>query len=236
MTDPNHYQTLEIDRQATQQEIKDAYRRLVKQFHPDSQRDEASHERIIKINAAYEILGDTKYRQLYDRQIDRSDDYFVVTQRQQRTADAQEQYQRYREAQKDTEFYLNQWYQKIYLPLNRLISQILNPLPKKIDDLSADLFDDRLMEQFQAYIERCRTHLQQARHIFSSQPNPSKLAKAAVHFYHCLNQIGDGIDELERFTLSYDDRALHTGQELFRIASRLKREAQQATLRYYSPS
>lgn len=234
MTDPNHYQTLAIARDATQQEIKNAYRRLAKQFHPDSQGDEASHERIIEINAAYEILGDPKYRQVYDRQLNYSNDYVVATQRQQRTADAQEHYQRYREAHKDTEFCISQWYKKIYLPLNRLISQILNPLQSKIDDLAADPFDDELMGQFQAYIDRCRFHLDQARQLFASQPNPAKLAKAAAYFYHCLNQIGDGIDELERFTLGYDDRALHTGKELFRIASRLKREAQQATLKYYA--
>ncbi|PSF37187.1 molecular chaperone DnaJ [Aphanothece hegewaldii CCALA 016] len=234
MIDTNHYQTLEISQQATQQEIKNAYRRLVKQFHPDSLEETASHERIIEINAAYEILGDPKHRQVYDRQINQSENYLVATQRQQRTADAQKQYQRDRAAQKDTEFYISQWYQKIYLPLNRLINQILNSLPKKIEDLSADPFDDELMEQFQAYLEKCRTHLQKAKQIFSSQPNPSKLAKAAAHFYHCLNQISDGIDELERFTLSYDDHALHTGQELFRIASSLKREAQHATLKYYS--
>lgn len=234
MTDSNHYQTLEIEQHATQQEIKDAYRRLVKQFHPDTWEETASHDRIIEINAAYEILGDPRHRQVYDHQINQSEPYFVATQRQQRTADAQKQYQRYREAQKDTEFYISQWYKKIYLPLNRLISQILNPLQSKIDDLAADPFDDELMEHFQDYIESCRTRLIKAKQLFSSQPNPSKLAKAAAHFYHCLNQIGDGIDELERFTLSYDDRALHTGQELFRIASRLKREAQHATLKYYA--
>ena len=234
MTDSNHYQTLEIEQNATPQEIKDAYRRLVKQFHPDSQRSQASHERIIAINAAYEVLADPKHRQVYDHQIHQTDDYVVATQRQQRTAEAQREYKRYREAQQDTEFALNQWYQRIYVPLNRLISQIINPLQSKIDDLSADPFDDELMEQFQAYIERCRTLLSQAKQLFSSQPNPSKLAKAASQFYYCLNQIGDGIDELERFTLSYDDHALHTGQELFRIAYRLKREAQHATLKYYS--
>ena len=43
-----------------------------------------------------------------------------------------------------------------------------------------------------------------------------------------MSQIGEGIEELAYFPLSYDERYLHTGQELFRIAKRLYREAQES--------
>lgn len=56
-------------------------------------------------------------------------------------------------------------------------------------------------------------------------PNPANLAGVAAHLYYCLNQVGDGLDELEFFTLNYDDHYLHTGQELFRIAEGLRWEA-----------
>jgi molecular chaperone DnaJ len=59
-------------------------------------------------------------------------------------------------------------------------------------------------------------------------PNPPSVAGAAAHLYYCLNQIGDGLDELEYFPLNYDERYLHMGQELFRIATGLHCEAQES--------
>ncbi len=52
----NHYDTLKVNPSASQAEIKQAYRRLVKQFHPDTNQ-EADHDQIVRINAAYEVLG-----------------------------------------------------------------------------------------------------------------------------------------------------------------------------------
>lgn len=43
-------------------------------------------------------------------------------------------------------------------------------------------------------------------------------AGIASHLYHCLNAISDGIEELNYFTLNFDDHHLHTGQELWRRA------------------
>jgi molecular chaperone DnaJ len=40
--------------------------------------------------------------------------------------------------------------------------------------------------------------------------------------------LGDGIEDLSLFTLNYDDYYLHTGQELFRIATSLRYEAKDA--------
>jgi molecular chaperone DnaJ len=68
----NHYQTLEVAETASQGEIKQAYRRLAKELHPDSQSTRASHEQITQLNAAYEILGDRQRRAHYDRQRQRA--------------------------------------------------------------------------------------------------------------------------------------------------------------------
>jgi molecular chaperone DnaJ len=70
--------------------------------------------------------------------------------------------------------------------------------------------------------------LRDAQIKFRSLPNPPSLAGTAAHIYYCMSQLGDGIEELAYFPLSYDDRYLHTGQELFRIAKRLLREAQES--------
>ena len=228
MTSDNHYQSLEISQKATQREIKEAYRRLVKHFHPDSQRETASHEKIIQINAAYEVLGDPQRRRSYDQQLSSGHFSHFSTKRQQRTAKAQNNYQRRRQTGREADAYRLRWLKEVYVPIDRLVCRILNPLDTQIEYLSADPFDEKLMEAFENYLEDCRDYLNQARQAFASQPNPAKLARVAVHLYHCLNQISDGIDELKWFTLNYDDRYLHTGKELFRIARGLRREAQDA--------
>ncbi|MEM6450901.1 MAG: DnaJ domain-containing protein [Cyanobacteria bacterium P01_D01_bin.105] len=52
-----HYRTLGLRRGASSQEVKTAYRTLVRQYHPDINPDEAAVERFIKINDAYTILS-----------------------------------------------------------------------------------------------------------------------------------------------------------------------------------
>ncbi|GBF82350.1 J domain-containing protein [Aphanothece sacrum] len=224
MTDANHYQILEVSQNATQVEIKQAYRRLVKQFHPDTQRETANHETMIRLNAAYEVLSDPQRRQTYDRQCIPN---YPSARRQQRTSEAQSHYQRRRQVEKNIEIWVSDWIKDIYKPINPLIASILNSLEEQIDELAADPFDDELMAVFQDYLGDCRTLLQQAKQIFASQPNPAPMAKVAASLYYCLNQVGDGIDELEWFSLNYDDHHLHTGQELFRIAQGWFQEAQE---------
>ncbi|MFM7352075.1 MAG: J domain-containing protein [Microcystis aeruginosa] len=219
----NHYQTLEISHKSTPDEIKRAYRRLARQFHPDSQNDSASHDKIVAINAAYEILSDPRLRKDYDNQL-------IVNspeKRAQRTATAQANYHRYKEAVQEDESLVKQWYNQTYSPINRLIGQIIRPLKRQIDHLSADPFDDQLMAVFQDYLETCRQKLDRAKTLFSQRPNPAKMAKVAASLYYCLNHLTDGLEELETFTLNYDDRSLHTGQEMFRMAQRLQVEAKQ---------
>jgi len=233
MANSNHYHTLEVSPAATQAEIKQAYRRLVKQFHPDSNREATSHDRIADINAAYEILGDPQKRQSYDRHLiyatpfDARNTSDRASARQNRAAAAQERHRK-RQTGQDNDEQLQIWLQYVYQPVNRSLSEILNPLQQQIDDLAADPFDDELLDDFRAYLDDCRDFLHQAQRSFRSMPNPSTVAGVAAHLYYCLNQVGDGIDELERFTTSYDDHYLHTGQELFRIAGGLRREAQSA--------
>jgi molecular chaperone DnaJ len=240
-----HYDTLEINLTASQSEIKQAYRRLAKQHHPDRNPGTDSHERITQINAAYEVLSDLGQRQAYDRTLGRSrvaasgyerqaDRHHAgrphadrSDQRQQRASDAQKQYQQRRTGRESDE-HLRRWTHQVYQPINRTLSQILRPLKAQLNELAADPFDDALLEGFQTYLDECRNALQNAQRLFGSMPNPSTVAGVAAHLYYCLNQVSDGIDELERFIGCYDEHYLHTGQELFRIAAGLRREAQTA--------
>jgi DnaJ-class molecular chaperone len=59
----SYYDTLGVPKNATQEEIKRAYKKLVMQHHPDRGGD---HTKFTEITAAYDVLGDPKKRQEYD--------------------------------------------------------------------------------------------------------------------------------------------------------------------------
>lgn len=61
------YQTLGVARTATDDEIRRAYLKLVKELHPDINPKPAAHERFKKVTAAHEILGDDTRRKQFDR-------------------------------------------------------------------------------------------------------------------------------------------------------------------------
>lgn len=64
----DYYVVLEIDRTADLTTIKQAYRRLARQLHPDlNPQDEAAAERFKRLNQAYEVLSDPRQRRHYDR-------------------------------------------------------------------------------------------------------------------------------------------------------------------------
>lgn len=226
MNSPNHYQILKVNNNATPAQIKQAYRRLVKIFHPDSNQQTADLEEIIKINAAYEVLGDPQKRSSYDQK------FHSASQTHYSTGESVNRSQPSKNRGKDADAQLRQWLQQVYKPVNEIIQKIIKPLKQEIYELSADPFDDQLLEAFQNYLENSRNLLKQAQNLFRSVPNPALVASVASNLYYCLNQVSDGLEELELFTMNYDDDHLHTGHELFRIAGHLRLEAQ-ASLKHF---
>ncbi len=64
----DYYKILNVDRNASEQDIKRAYRKLARQLHPDvNPGDKQAEERFKEINEAYEVLNDAEKRDKYDR-------------------------------------------------------------------------------------------------------------------------------------------------------------------------
>ncbi len=67
MAEDDFYDRLGLNRSASQEDIKKAYRRLAKEYHPDRNPDASAEEKLKKINEAYDVLSDPEKRSNYDR-------------------------------------------------------------------------------------------------------------------------------------------------------------------------
>ena len=65
-TERDYYVILGVERNASDAEIKRAYRKLAQQWHPDVNSDPAAHDRFTEINEAYQVLSDPDRRGRYD--------------------------------------------------------------------------------------------------------------------------------------------------------------------------
>ena len=70
MAKRDYYETLGVDRTASEEELKKAYRKMARQHHPDLQTGEAqkksSEEKFKEVNEAYAVLSDPEKRRQYD--------------------------------------------------------------------------------------------------------------------------------------------------------------------------
>ncbi len=63
----DYYKTLGLSQDAPQEEVKRAYRRLARKFHPDVSKEPDAENRFKEVNEAYEVLKDPEKRSAYDR-------------------------------------------------------------------------------------------------------------------------------------------------------------------------
>ena len=200
------YQILKVHPSAKLEEIKTAYRKLVKIHHPDKGGDSAV---MLEVNSAWEILK-KKHKDLNLNKLNNSKLY------------NQNEYKRETNNHSKPED-LKKWFQNVYIPINKLLGQIINPLGSKIRDLSADPYDQILMDSFCLYLEKSKTKITKIKKIYTSFASPSLIRDFSLDLYHCLSNVEDGINELERYTMGYVDNYLHDGKSMIALAKKKRK-------------
>jgi molecular chaperone DnaJ len=200
----DHYRVLGVSHKASSEQIKAAYRALVKRHHPDAGGDD---QRILAINAAWEVLRDGDRRRRYDRS----------------RADAQAATAPFARAASPPRGAWGDaaplgWLRQVYAPIDRLLGQILNAFPAQLRALAADPYDDGLMETFCEFLVQSQRRMEQVHLLYRSMACPAGWQGFSLDLYHCLSQVQDALGELERYTMGYVDDYLRDGREMLREA------------------
>ena len=200
------YQILKVYPNSKLEDIKKAYRELVKIHHPDKGGDTKV---MLEINAAWEILKKT-HKNLNLNKVNNSTDY------------KQNKYKKDTiNSYKSKE--IENWFQNIYLPIDKLLGQIINPLSSKIKELSADPYDQLLMDSFCLYLEQSKNKITKVKVIYTSFASPTIIRDFSLDLYYCLSQVEDGLNELERYTMGYVDNYLHDGKSMIADAKKKRK-------------
>ncbi len=210
----NLYEELGLKKNATKIEIKSSYRSLVKQHHPDAGGEK---ERFLAIQNAWETLNDPIKKEQYDKNLfSTSSSFDSFNDNWEESFNSK----KYNSLTKDKE--VETWIKEIYTPINRLISQIIKPLKNEIKELSADPYDDQLMENFCSYISLSQKKIEKVEKLYNKKIVPMSISDLGLDMYHCFSQVKDALSEFERYTQGYVDDYLFDGKEMIKEAKRIQ--------------
>ena len=208
------YEELGLSANATISEIKFSYRKLVKKHHPDAGGEK---QRFLAIQFAWETLNDPSKKEKYDKSLaftNQSPNYLNENWEKKVNSN------KYKSSIKDS--YIKEWIRKIYNPSNRLINQIIKPLNNEIRELSADPYDEKLMENFCRYISLCEDKIEKVDKLYKSKPFPNSISNIGLDLYHCFSHVRDALSELDKYTQGYVDDYLFDGKEMMKKAKRIQ--------------
>ena len=210
----NLYEELGLKHNATLVEIKSSYRSLVKKHHPDAGGEQG---RFLAIQVAWETLNDPLKKEQYDKTL-----YSAKQISNFNNENWEEKFntKKYSSTIKDNE--VKNWLKNIYNPTNRLISQIIKPLSQEIKALSADPYDEELMDNFCNYITLSQKKIEKVDKIYKSISVPNAISSLGLDLYHCFSQIKDALSELDKYTQGYVDDYLFDGKEMMKEAKRIQ--------------
>ena len=210
----NYYKELGLKQNATRNEIKSAYRLLAKKYHPDTGGD---NEKFLSLQLAWETLNDPHKKAIHDKSLFNNESY-IVSKNENWSSELKNK--KNNSTNKDQD--IKDWIKKIYNPINRFISQVIKPLNDEIKKLSADPYDDELMDAFSSYLNESRKKIEKASSLFKSQAVPSSISSIGLDLYHCFSQVQDALDELDRYTQGYVDDYLFDGKQMMKEAKRIQ--------------
>jgi len=210
----NYYKDLGLKKNATLVEIKSAYRLLAKKYHPDTG---GNKEKFLIIQVAWETLNNPSKKAKHDKELINNESFFNSETNDWKSVLKKE---KMNSTNKDQD--IKYWLKTTYLPINRFITQIIKPLNSEIKKLSADPYDDELMNNFCNYIDESRKKINKASLIFKSQVVPSSISSFGLDLYHCYSQVQDALDELDRYTQGYVDDYLFDGTQMIKEAKKIQ--------------
>ena len=210
----NLYEKLGLKHNASQGEIKSSYRRLVKQHHPDAGGEK---EKFLAIQYAWETLNDPYKKEQYDKTLFSTDQSSNLSNE---NWEDKVNTKKYNSTIKDHQ--VKNWIKNIYSPANRFLNQIIKPLSQEIKELSADPYDDELMDKFCIYINLSQKKIEKVDELYKSMSVPNSISSLGLDLYHCFSQVKDALSELEKYTQGYVDDYLFDGKEMMKEAKRIQ--------------
>ena len=210
----NFYEELGLKENATQDEIKSSYRRLVKKHHPDAG---GETDRFLSIQDAWETLNDPDKKNQYDKTLSsfqKSSNFHDANWEEKINT------KKYSSKIKDNE--VKNWMKYIYNPINKFISQIIKPLSQEIKELSADPYDEELMDKFCNYINLSQKKIDKVDELYKSISVPKSISSLGLDLYYCFSQVKDALSELDKYTKGYVDDYLFDAKEMMKEAKRIQ--------------
>lgn len=216
---PNLYEVLGLSPNVSAREIKIAYRKLVKECHPDieyKKQDEKqrslAHQRMQSINEAYETLMDKNKRLDYDFKMGVGAGASARSRGVNGTGFPSTGTRFESDAERE------KYLKKVFIPIRRSVVKALKEYGARLQDLSQDIYDDLLIEDFSTYVEKLEETLLKASNNYTAEECPDSLGPAVQWMRHSIAQAADGLEELNLFLVNFDYDHLAMAENLFKIA------------------